>query len=101
MTNPPSILFLSENAREDQASRLYRCAHQAKQLRQAGLEAKVAYYQDVRAGDLDAADIWILSRCRYDEASIKLVAAGRKKKKLLCGDLDDRIFAPWDVDNTG
>ena len=98
---PPSILFLSESAREDQGSRLYRCAHQARQLARAGLSAKVAYYQDVRAAELDAADVWIFSRCRYDEVALKLLSAGRKKQKLLCGDLDDRIFAPWDVDNTG
>ncbi len=100
-TKPPSILFLSEAAREDQGSRLVRCAYQAKQLAQGGLSAKVFYYQDVPAAELDAADIWIFSRCRFDEAALKLVAQGRKKNKLVCGDLDDRIFAPWDVDNTG
>jgi glycosyltransferase involved in cell wall biosynthesis len=100
-TKPPSILFLSEAVREDQGSRLVRCAYQAKQLIQGGLHAKVAYYQEARSADLDAADIWIFSRCRFDEAALKLVALGRKKHKLLCGDLDDRIFAPWDVDNTG
>jgi glycosyltransferase involved in cell wall biosynthesis len=100
-TKSPSILFLSEAAREDQGSRLVRCAYQAKQCVQGGLDANVVYYQDARAADLDAADIWIFSRCRFDDAALKLVAQGRKKHKLLCGDLDDRIFAPWDVDNTG
>jgi glycosyltransferase involved in cell wall biosynthesis len=101
MTTTPSILFLSESPREDQGSRMYRCANQAKQLVQAGLNAKVVYYQDARQADLDAADIWIFSRCRYDDASLKLVVSGRKQHKLLCGDLDDRIFAPWDVDHSG
>jgi glycosyltransferase involved in cell wall biosynthesis len=100
-TKPPSILFLSEAAREDQGSRLVRCAYQAKQLIQGGLNADVVYYQDARAAQLDAADVWIFSRCRFDDTALKLVAHGRKKHKLLCGDLDDRIFAPWDVDNTG
>jgi glycosyltransferase involved in cell wall biosynthesis len=100
-TKPPAILFLSETPRVEQGSRMYRCAHQAKQLVQGGLSAKVAYYQEARTADLDAADIWIFSRCRFDDSSIKLVAAGRKKHKLLCGDFDDRIFAPWDVDDSG
>jgi glycosyltransferase involved in cell wall biosynthesis len=100
-TKPPSILFLSESAREDQGSRLVRCAYQAKQLAQGGLSAKVVFYQDAPASELEAADIWIFSRCRFDDVALKLVAQGRKRNKLICGDLDDRIFAPWDVDHTG
>ncbi|HEX6242344.1 MAG TPA: hypothetical protein VFZ61_15640, partial [Polyangiales bacterium] len=101
MTRRPSVLFLSEAAREDQGSRLYRCASQAKQLTQAGLSAKVAYYKGVSKSELAAADIWIFSRCRFDEASLGLVQEGRTSNKRLCGDLDDRIIAPWDVDTTG
>jgi glycosyltransferase involved in cell wall biosynthesis len=101
MTRRPSVLFLSESAREDQGSRMYRCASQAKQLVQAGLSAKVAYYKAVSKSELAASDIWIFSRCRFEDAALDLVQEGRRANKRICGDLDDRIFAPWDVDTTG
>lgn len=101
MTQRPSILFLSENARADQGSRLYRCAHQAKQLSQAGVTARVLHYEAARKADLDAADILIFSRVRYDDKALELVELGRRGKKLICGDLDDKLFTPWDVDSTG
>lgn len=101
MTRRPSVLFLSEAAREDQGSRLVRCAYQAKQLAQAGVSAKVAYYKAVSKAELEAADLWIFSRCRLDDAAVELVQQGQRKGKVLWGDLDDRIFAPWDVDSTG
>jgi glycosyltransferase involved in cell wall biosynthesis len=101
MSQRPSLLFLSENAREDQGSRVYRCAAQAKQLLQAGLSAHVVYYEDAKKAELDAADILIFSRCRFDDRAVELVQQARRAGKLVCGDLDDRNFAPWDVDSTG
>lgn len=101
MTRRPTVLFLSEAAREDQGSRLYRCAYQAKQLSQAGLSAKVVYFRNASKAELEAADVWIFSRCRFDDAALELVQDGQRRKKVLWGDLDDRIFAPWDVDSTG
>lgn len=101
MTQSPSVLYLSENARVDQGSRLYRCANQAKQLQQAGLSARVLHYEAARKADLDAADILVFSRVPHDDKALELIDLGRRGKKLLCGDLDDRYFTPWDVDNTG
>ena len=101
MTRRPTVLFLSEAAREDQGSRLVRCVNQAKQLAQAGLSAKVVYYKAASKAELEAADLWIFSRCRFEDAALELVQQGQRRGKVLWGDLDDRIFAPWDVDSTG
>lgn len=95
------VLFLSVDRRANQGSRVYRCAHQAKQLRHAGLEAEVVFIKDVTDAQLAAADILIFARCGLTPRTAEIVRAARSAGKLLCGEVDDRIFAPWDVDATG
>jgi glycosyltransferase involved in cell wall biosynthesis len=97
----PNVLFLSHESRPSEGSRLYRCVYQAKQLAAAGMGAAVVFYEDATPELLASADVLILSRCQYNKKTLEIVQQARKRGQLLLGDLDDKIFAPWDVDSTG
>jgi glycosyltransferase involved in cell wall biosynthesis len=43
------------------------------------------------------ADVVVFSRCRWSEASVRAIRVARASHKVLCGDLDDRIYSPWDA----
>jgi O-antigen biosynthesis protein len=92
------VLFVAADAAPDKGCRLYRCAYQSKQLQGAGLRAETAYYLDVSDEMIDGADILVLSRCLWDERTAAMVRRARAQGKLVCGDLDDRIYVPWDVE---
>jgi O-antigen biosynthesis protein len=100
-TSPIGVLFVAADAQPEKGCRLYRCAYQSKQLERAGLRAHTVYYAD--AGDqlIDEADIVIMSRCLWEERTASLARRARRQGKLVCGDLDDRIYAPWDVETSG
>ncbi len=97
----PRVLFLSAERRATEGSRLYRCAYQVKQLRQAGVSAEAMFVNDATPMQLAAADMLILARCRVAPHILEVVRNGRAAGKLVLGELDDRVFAPWDVDGTG
>jgi glycosyltransferase involved in cell wall biosynthesis len=101
MTQSPAVLYVSVHAPVDQGTRLYRCTNQAKQLLRAGWSARVLHYEEARKADIDAADIVVFSRVRSNDKAMDLIQLGRRANKLLCADLDDRVFTPWDVDTTG
>jgi glycosyltransferase involved in cell wall biosynthesis len=96
-----SVLFLSGEQNESDGSRIYRCEYQARQIEQAGGQARTAYIGHVTAAELDGAAVVVLSRCRWEAATLRIVRAARRMNKVLCGDLDDRIYAPWDAHETG
>jgi glycosyltransferase involved in cell wall biosynthesis len=95
------VLFVAADAAPEKGCRLYRCAYQGKQLERAGLRADTVYVGDATDALIDAADIVIMSRCLFDERTAALVRRARGQGKLVCGDLDDRIYAPWDVGTSG
>ncbi|MFT3928189.1 MAG: glycosyltransferase [Myxococcales bacterium] len=95
------VLLLSGEQREQDGSRIYRCVFKAKELVQAGAKARVMFWGDAKPADLKAADAVILSRCTWQPGTIELIERARSYGKLVCGDLDDRIFTPWEARNTG
>jgi len=95
------VLFVAADAAPEKGCRLYRCAYQSKQLQRAGLRAETVYYADATDAMIDAADVVIFSRCLWEERTAELVRRARSQGKLVCGDLDDRIYAPWDVETSG
>ncbi len=101
LNSPLSVLFLSGEARETDGSRIYRCVFKAKEIAQSGARARVMFSGDARPSDLAAADVVIFSRCIWQPHTVELIAHARGAGKLICGDLDDRIFAPWEARNTG
>lgn len=96
-----SVLFVAADAAPEKGCRLYRCAYQGKQLQRAGLRAETAYYLDATDDMINAADVLVMSRCLWDERTAAIVRRARSQGKLVCGDLDDRIYAPWDVETSG
>lgn len=97
----PRVLFVAADAAPEKGCRLYRCAYQSKQLQRAGLRADTVHYADATDAVIDAADVVIFSRCLWEESTAALVRRARSQGKLVCGDLDDRIYAPWDVETSG
>lgn len=97
----PSVLFVAADSAPEKGCRLYRCTYQSKQLTRAGLRAESVYCGDVTDQAIDAADVLIFSRCLWEERTTALVRRARAQGKLVCGDLDDRIYAPWDVGTSG
>lgn len=101
LNGPLSVLFLSGEARETDGSRIYRCVFKAKEVAQSGARTRVMFCGDAGPTDLAAADVVIFSRCTWQPHTLDLIAHARGAGKLICGDLDDRIFAPWEAQNTG
>jgi glycosyltransferase involved in cell wall biosynthesis len=97
----PSVLFIAADAAPEKGCRLYRCAYQSKQLQRAGLHVETVYYADATDEMVNSADVLIVSRCLWDERTAALIGRARTQGKLVCGDLDDRIYAPWDADASG
>ena len=100
MSRRPSALFLSHSPREEQGSRFYRCALQAKQLAAHGWDTRVEYVKDARASAVKDTDLIIASRLSFDEQVVLLLRETKRAGKALCGDLDNRL-SPWDIDDTG
>lgn len=95
------VLFVTSAERPTDGSRLYRCDYQAKQLVRAGLAASVVYVGDATQAQVRAHDIVIFSRCVWSASTVELVETAKGACRLVCGDLDDKIYAPWDVDALG
>ncbi len=97
----PSVLFVTGLERPEDGSRVYRCTYQAKQLRNAGLPVSIVFDDDASLKLLDSADIVIMARCKMSAPNLALARAARGAGKVLFGDLDDKIFEPWDVHTRG
>lgn len=95
------VLFVSSADRKIDGSRLYRCDYQAKQLSRAGIDAEVVYVGDASAAQARTADLVIFSRCVWEPRTVALIDAARQAGAVICGDLDDKIYAPWDIDSLG
>src|SRR5687767_2863620 len=96
-----SVLFLSGEESRADGSRIYRCDYQAEQLRLSGAHAAIRYVGDCTQADLQRADVVVFSRCLWRPEAVQVVRAARKLGKVLCGDLDDRIFCPWQIEEIG
>lgn len=94
-------LFLSPTKSKTDGSRLYRCHFQAKQLERAGLRADVSYVADTTVKQAVSADILVFSRCYFQPHTVQLVKAAQAAGRLVCADLDDKLYAPWDVEQMG
>lgn len=95
------VLFVSGLQGPEDASRMYRCVHHAKQLRAAGMQAEVVLDTEATRETVLAADVVIMARCKRNPANLALARAARDAGKLLCGELDDKVFEPWDVHTRG
>jgi glycosyltransferase involved in cell wall biosynthesis len=95
------VLFVSGLERPEDGSRVYRCDHQVKQLRQAGASAEAAYFEDVTAELAKPFDAIVFARCPWHTAIRDMIGNGLRTGKLLLGEIDDKIFEPWDVEDTG
>jgi glycosyltransferase involved in cell wall biosynthesis len=97
----PSVLFVSGLTGPEDGSRLYRCIYHGKQLGHGGIKSKVVLDDDATVDMLSSVDVVVMARCKLKERTLALARAARATGKLLCGELDDKVFEPWDVDASG
>jgi glycosyltransferase involved in cell wall biosynthesis len=97
----PKVLFVSGLERPDDASRIYRCDHQVKQLRQAGAIAEALYFEDVAAKTVASFDVIVFARCNWHTIVRDAIASARHAGKLVLGEIDDKVIEPWEVEDTG
>ncbi len=95
------VLFLSGEANESDGSRMYRCVYQSEQISRCGHASRVMYVGDATKAEIASADVVVFSRCKWEQPTVDLVLAARAAGKLVTADIDDKIFCPWDVEETG
>jgi len=94
-------LFLSGAERERDGSRIYRCDYAAAQLRRRGFQCAVRFYREVEPELFERANAVVFSRCPFNSVTLDLVRLAQRGGVTILGDLDDRIFSPWNARDTG
>jgi glycosyltransferase involved in cell wall biosynthesis len=86
------VLFVYD---EPGAWKLYRCDHQAEQLRYLGMSCDIARSDGVDlVGALDFYDTFVLNRVDWSERISVFAEAARDAEKRVVFDTDDLIFEP-------